>query len=240
MEKRFDYGFTLVEVMVSMTILGFIILMVYGVFRLGGAAWEKGDQIREKYQKNRSASQLISRQVKSAVPYKIKPQKAEGDYLAFEGTANSLRFVSALPLKTMQNEGLVYVFYEFQAGGIEGGRLILYEQRALNRNFIEERPKEELAVSLFEEMAEVKFAYYREENQDKNQMAGWVETWSAKEEKELPKAVQITMVSNKARDGRGEIPFSIFAPLPSNRFEELRPGAARVIAAPQPSPRPAP
>ena len=240
MEKRFDYGFTLVEVMVSMTILGFIILMIYGVFRLGGAAWEKGDVIREKYQKARSASQMISRQVKSAVPYKIKPQKAEGDYLAFEGTPNSLKFVSALPLKTVQNEGLVYVFYEFQTGGIEGGRLIHYEQRALNRNFMEERPKEELAVSLFEEMAEVKFAYYREENPEKNQMAGWVETWSAKEEKELPKAVQITMVSNKAREGRGEIPFSIFAPLPSNRFEEFRPGAARVIAAPQPSPRPNP
>jgi hypothetical protein len=105
---------------------------------------------------------------------------------------------------------------------------------------MEERPREELAVSIFEEMAEVKFAYYREENPDKNQSAGWVESWSAKEEKELPKAVQITMVSNKAREGKGEIPFSIFAPLPANRFEELRPGAARVIAAPQPSPRPMP
>jgi general secretion pathway protein J len=240
MKKRLGSGFTLVEVMVSMTILGFIILMVYGVFRLGGTAWEKGDRIRDKYQKSRSASQLIFRQVKSAVPYKIKPQKAEGDYLAFEGTPNSLRFVSALPLKTMQNDGLVYVFYEFQTGGIEGGRLILYEQRALNKNFMEERPREELAVPIFEEMAEVKFAYYREENPDKNQSAGWVESWSAKEEKELPKAVQITFVSNKSREGKGEIPFSIFAPLPANRFEGLTPGAGRVIAAPQPSPRPMP
>jgi general secretion pathway protein J len=240
MRNRVGFGFTLVEVMVSMTILGFIILMIYGVFRLGVAAWEKGDVIRDKYQTSRSASQMIFRQVKSAVPYKIKPQKAEGDYLAFEGTAYSLKFVSALPLKTVQNDGLVYVFYEFQTGGIGGGRLILYEQRALNRNFMEERPKEELAVPLFEEMAEVKFAYYRNENPDKNQSAGWVETWSAKEEKELPKAVQITLVSRKAIEGRGEIPISILATIPSNRFEELTPGAGRVIAAPRPSPRSTP
>jgi general secretion pathway protein J len=240
MRNRVGPGFTLVEVMVSMTILGFIVLMIYGVFRLGVGAWEKGEVIRDKYQTSRNASQMIFRQVKSAVPFKIKPQKAEGDYLAFEGTAHSLKFVSTLPLKTVQNEGLVYVAYEFQTGGVRGGRLILYEQRALNRNFMEENPREELAMSLLEEMAEVKFAYYREENPDKNQSAGWVETWNAKDEKELPKAVQITLVSMKAREGRGDSPVSILATLPCNRFEEFRPGAARVIAAPQPSPRPRP
>ena len=54
-----NQGFTLVEVIVTMTILGFLLLVVYGVFSLGHSAWERGDLIREKYQKSRILSQLI-------------------------------------------------------------------------------------------------------------------------------------------------------------------------------------
>ena len=100
-------GFTLIEVIVALTILGFIILMVSGTFRLGLSAWEKGDSIKEDYQKIRMISQLVSRQIKSAVPYKMKTEKAEGDYLAFEGKPHSLRFVSALAMKAKRPEGFV-------------------------------------------------------------------------------------------------------------------------------------
>src|SRR4030043_332544 len=106
-------GFTLVEVMVSLTVLGFILLMIFGAFRLGLSAWERGDSIKEEYQKVRIISQLISQQIKSFVPYKIKTKKAEGDYLAFNGKARSLRFVSALPIKAKQPGGVVY----FSIGG---------------------------------------------------------------------------------------------------------------------------
>ena len=82
-------GFTLIEVIVALTILGFIILMVSGTFRLGLSSWEKGDSIREDYQKIRMISQMVSRQIKSVVPYKFKTEKAEGDYLAFEGKPHS-------------------------------------------------------------------------------------------------------------------------------------------------------
>src|SRR4030042_1900566 len=101
-------GFTLVEVMVTLTVLGFVLLMILGAFRLGLSAWEKGESTKEEYQKVRIISQLISQQIKSIVPYKVKTQKAEGDYLAFEGKVRSLRFVSAFPIKGKQPEGFVY------------------------------------------------------------------------------------------------------------------------------------
>jgi prepilin-type N-terminal cleavage/methylation domain-containing protein len=69
-------GFTLIEVIVTLTILGFIVLMISGTFRLGLSSWEKGDSIKEDYQKIRMISQLVSRQMKSLVPYKIKTEKA--------------------------------------------------------------------------------------------------------------------------------------------------------------------
>ncbi len=145
------------EVMVTFTILGFILLMIFGTFRLGLSAWDKGEAITEEYQKVRAISQLLSRQMKSIVPYKVKTSKAEGDYLAFEGRPHSLKFVSALPLRARQAEGFVFSIYEFKEGGKGEGQLILYEQRVLNKDFMEENPKEELGASMLEGVSNVNF-----------------------------------------------------------------------------------
>ena len=220
-----NHGFTLLEVMISLAVLGLIVLMVFGVFRMGISAWERGDAIKDEYQKMRVASQLISRQIKSAVPYKIKSSKAEGDHLAFEGSAHSLKFVSALPWRANQAGGFVYVVYEFKEGGREGGKLILYEQRVLNKDFMAEEPKEESGVSLFEEISNVHFEYYRQEKPDQNKSAEWLDAWNAKEEKELPSALRMTLVTQKGKEEKEEkkeSPITILASFPSNRFEEVR------------------
>jgi general secretion pathway protein J len=222
-------GFTLIEVMVALTILGFILLMVFGAFRLGLSAWEKGESAKEEYQNVRIISQLISRQMKSIVPYKIKTQKAEGDYLAFEGKLHVLKFVSAIPIKARQSEGFVYVIYELKEGGREGSRLVLYEQRALNRDFLEEEPKQELGVALLEGISDVRFEYYREEDPEKNRTTEWVEEWNVKEEKELPKAIRMTITYKDGKGKKEEFPFVVMASLPAHRYEEVRTGPRRMV-----------
>ena len=242
--KDFEFfpnqGFTLVEVMVTLSILGFILLIIFGAFRLGLSAWERGEFIKEEYQKLRIASQMISRQFKSIVPYKIKSKKAEGDYLAFEGKAHTLKFVSSFSLKARQPEGFVLAVYEFREGGNEGGRLVLYEQRALNKDFMEEPPPEELAVSLFEGIAEVRFEYYQEADAEKNQAGGWVEEWNAREQKELPKALRMTLTPKKGQGKKEEAPFTILTPIPSYRYEavQLTPSKGGTPQAPQRPQRP--
>jgi general secretion pathway protein J len=230
-------GFTLIEVVVTLTVLGFILLIIFGTFRLGLSAWERGESTNEEYQKVRIISQLISQQIKSIVPYKIKTQKAEGDYLAFEGTARSLKFVSALPLKAKQPEGFVYAIYEFREEGGERGRLVLYEQRALNKDFFEEETKEELGVPLLEGVSNVRFEYYQDEDPAENRTGGWVEEWSAKEEKELPKAFRMTITQKNGKGKEEEFPITIMTSLPAYQFEEVRTGPIRRGMIPQRVPR---
>jgi general secretion pathway protein J len=209
---------------VTLTILGFILLIIFGAFRLGISAWEKGESSREEYQKVRAVSQLVSRQLKSIVPYKIKTEKAEGDYLAFEGSARSLKFVSALSMKAKQPEGFVYAIYEFKDGGNEGGRLVVYEQRVLIRkNFFEERPNEESGVPLIEGISDIRFEYYQEEDSLKNRKEGWVEEWNAKEEKELPRAVRMTVTYMSGQSEKEETPMTLLASVSANRFEDVKP-----------------
>lgn len=218
-------GFTLIEVIVTLTILGFIVLMVSGTFRLGLSSWEKGDAIREDYQKIRMTSQLVSRQLKSLVPYKIKTEKAEGNYLAFDGKAHSLRFVSALPIKAKRPEGFVYVVYQFKDDGEKKGHLLLYEQRALNKDFFEDELKEDSAVTLFGGISQVRFEYFREADGEKSRMEEWVEEWNAKEEKELPRAVRMTVTYWNERGKEEVSPMTVLASVPAYQYEEVRTGS---------------
>jgi prepilin-type N-terminal cleavage/methylation domain-containing protein len=235
MPHRSHHGFTLMEVMVTFTILGFILLMIFGTFRLGLSAWDRGEAIKEEYQKVRAVSQLISRQMKSMVPYKVKTSKADGDYLAFEGKPHSLKFVSALPLRARQAEGLVFSAYEFKEGGKEEGQLILYEQRVLNKDFMEEPPKEEFGASILEGITNVDFEYYRGEDPEKIREPGWVEEWNAKDEKELPRAVRMTLYQKEGQGEKSKPLVVVVASIPSYRYEEVRAGAARRTIPQRPS-----
>ncbi len=227
-------GFTLIEVMITLTILGFILLMIFGVFRMSLASWEKGEAIKDDYQKERIISQLISRQIKSLVPYKIKGQKPEGDFLAFEGTAQSLKFVSALPLAARQPEGLVYAVYAFEQKGEKTSVLMLYEQKLLNKNFMDEPLREERGVPLLEGITEVHFEYYREAAPEKGQESGWVEEWNPAEEKALPRALRLTITYPSGRASSESRPLTIQASLPAYLSEELAAvSPTRRIAPPQ-------
>ena len=215
-------GFTLLEVMVTMTILGLIVLTISAAFRAGLSAWERGESTRDSYQKLRTVSQLVCQQIKSSVPYKIKTQKAEGDYLGFEGDRRSLKLISALPIKARQPQGFVHAIYEFVEGGNEGGRLVYYEQRVLNKNFFEEKPDEESGVTLLEGISSVQFEYLKAEDAEKTRSEEWLEEWSAKEEKELPKSVRIKITLKEKENGKAEVPLTLLANIPATKFEEVK------------------
>jgi len=235
MTKRFERawhrprGFTLIEVMVTLTILGFILLIVFGSFHLGLSAWEKGESMKNDYQKIRILSELMSRQIKSIVPYKIKTQKAEGDYLGFEGKAQSLKFVSAFSMRAKKPEGFVYAIYQFRKEGSEGSRFVLYEQRVLNKDFFEGEPREELAVSLLEGVSDVRFEYYQKEDNLKNRTEGWVKEWSAKEEKELPGALKVIISYEQGGNEKMEIPLELLISMPAYQYENVIGGQFRPI-----------
>jgi general secretion pathway protein J len=235
LELSVSSGFTLIEVIVMLTILGFILLMVSGTFRLGLSAWEKGDSIKEDYQKIRMISQLVSRQMKSLVPYKIRTEKAEGNYLAFDGKAHSIRFVSALAIKAKRPEGFVYAVYQFKDEGDKVGRLVLYEQRALNRDFFEDELKEDSAMTLLGGISQVRFEYYRGTDEEKNRKEEWVEEWNAKEEKELPKAVRMTITYWNGKGKEEASPITVLATVSAYQFEEMR---GLVRRTPQVGPQP--
>jgi hypothetical protein len=204
--------------------------------RLGSAAWEKGEERAEKIQKKRVVFDLLSQQMKSSFPYRIKSQKAEADYLAFLGDATSLRFVSAFSLRARRQEGLVFVIYKVEEGTSSGKSLRVYERRVLNKTFLEETPDEEQFLTLADSLSDLKFEYFEDapaEGRDKDATGAWAESWDAKEKKALPSQVKMTVTWKEKREEL-EIPLPTLVSLPARIYDDR----GRSVAAPATKPRP--
>ena len=212
-------GFTLLELIVTFTILSFVVVMTLGALRLGSAAWEKGEERAEKIQKKRIVFDLLSQQMKSSFPYRVKSQKAEADYLVFVGDGSSLKFVSAFSLRARRQEGLVFVIYKVEEGASSGKVLKVYEKRMSNsKTLLEETPDEEQFLTLMDGLSDLKFEYF-EEAEDKDTTGTWGEAWDAKEKKALPGQVKMTATWKEKREEM-EVPLPTLVSLPARVYDD--------------------
>jgi len=225
-----NLGFTLLELIVTLTILGFVLVMVLGLLRLGSGSWERGEAKADHYQKQRIVFNLLSQQVKSSFPYKIKAQKAEGDYIAFLGERDSLRFVSTFSATAKRPEGLVFVIYRVEEGKDAGKILKVFEKRVLNKDFMEETPEEEQFLTLLENLSEFGFEYFQE-GEEEEEVGEWAESWDGKDKRELPR--QMRMVAKWGGTKReGEETLTTLVAIPTFRYDDRTAGRGRTISQP--------
>jgi general secretion pathway protein J len=220
-------GFTLLELIITFTILSLILVMIFGAMRLGSSSWERGEASTDRYQRMRIVFNLLSQQLKSAFPYKVKAQKAEADYIAYRGEGDSLRFVSVFSLQARRPEGLVYVIYRIEEKGSTGKTLKVFEKRVLNKDFMEESPDDDKFLVLLEDLSDFKFEYFQE-GENKDEAGEWVESWDGKDKKELPREVRMTVQWKEKKGKKEEIEMSLPAlvSIPAHRFDDRvrRPG----------------
>src|SRR5580765_4299038 len=84
---RPNSGFTLMELLVSMTIVGFLMLAILFGFRIGTNAWAKGETGMERIRTTQATFDLLNRQLGSMVGY-ISQQKMKDSIikvLIFQG-----------------------------------------------------------------------------------------------------------------------------------------------------------
>lgn len=214
-------GFTLVEVLVTLTILGFILLIIFGVMRLALSSWHKGEEIQETDQQIRIVEQFLFKQIKSAQPYKVKSSQAEGNYLFFEGTPQRLKFISTYSLRYKRSEGLVMVIYDLREQNGEG-TFFFSEKRVLNKDLAEEAYDPEAAWPLLKYLKEAYFEYYQEEDKVKGVNAEWVREWLGKERGQLPAALRLRFKYGKEIEKGKSIPVDLLVSLPAFRWEEIK------------------
>jgi len=85
-------GFTLLELVISLTIVSLVAVLVYATLNIGARAAQSGETRSIENQRVRAALSLISRHLKSAYPLTL--QGEEGAFVYFFGEPMELSFVS--------------------------------------------------------------------------------------------------------------------------------------------------
>jgi general secretion pathway protein J len=178
-------GLTLIELLVSITILSLVMVAIFATLRVGSRAWERGEKDVDRLQRTRVVSDLLFKEIKSIFPYKVTPSELDKhrEYYAFRGKSDGLIFVSTVSLWGHGGLSLVEVRVKSGEGLVarEGDALLL-------RDFGDDVLDDEEWVLLDPRVQEIEFKYY--ELKEKEEEGQWVESWNAKEEGKLPHAIQ--------------------------------------------------
>lgn len=130
-------GFTLIEVMLAITLVALIMGMAYGGFRASIRATTSGEALIEDTNRLRVTHQFVRRQLSQARPLIIEQdENDEAEQIRFEGERQRVRFVAPMPgylsyggpyVQQLSlergNDGLDLVFYFAMLNGYLPGDL---------------------------------------------------------------------------------------------------------------------
>ena len=184
-------GFTLLELLIALSIVGALLVIAFGGLRVALTAWARGEDRAEIHQHARGIAQVLSRAVGAAYPYKGALGEAPENRLLFKGSENRLELVTqAAPFPSDVPAAFTAVVIAMEDDA--QGRALVVRQRVLpNRE-----PFTRAEVVLRDPALQVLELRYLGEG------GTWAETWDADAEQKLPLAVRIRF--SIARNGKLE------------------------------------
>lgn len=194
-------GFTLLEVVLALTIFALMSAIIYGAFSLGHSAVEKSHGRFENNQRLRSFSDLLGSYIRSSHPYRMSPRDAT---VFFVGEAERLTFVSSFSL-AMGGRGMGKVSLWLEADGTGGGVLRLEEEIPVRLSSETEQGGVRHGVTLQERVSELRLAYLDPQADAEE----WEEHWDAQERKLLPRAVRLSYRTTEGKEIRWVFPVMV-------------------------------
>lgn len=179
-------GFTLLELVLAMAILAMVTTICYGAFFVASRSIIKGEVAVVTAQRLRVATDVLIRQVKSAVPYPARNADDEV-YPYFRGDQTGMTFVTAGG--RLAGGGLARVRY-YAAAGADAVDLVLEEDPYFGPDELGDDtadPAGVVASPLLTGFRAVRFQYLLDDGADLE----WRDFWDAYEEDTLPSAIRI-------------------------------------------------
>ncbi|MBU6281457.1 prepilin-type N-terminal cleavage/methylation domain-containing protein [bacterium] len=182
-EHRTESGFTLLELMISLSLLGVMLTMAYSVFTTALMAVPRGEDMAARSMRFRAATSILSKQVRSAVNY---PAHAENDdvFPYFWGDPASFSFITASP-QHRGGEGLGWVTYWTDGRSVSMGERLIFSADSVSGD----APDPTSQTVLLDGLSSARFEYLRLDGDESE----WRDGWDAFEEQGLPAAVRITL-----------------------------------------------
>jgi general secretion pathway protein J len=202
-------GFTLLELLISLSIVGLILVIVFGSLRIGARAWEKGEKDLEANQRQRIVLELVRRQIVSLSVREMKDEQLKRYFL--RGDSRSMEFISRVALLPTNRAGMVHVRYliEKDRDG-RGQRFLFYEKGIIlaEKGIDEKDLRKDQFVELVTGIRAMSFEYLKGGSGE--ELPQWEDEWDPEKEKGFPIAVKIIF-----REKRETDPVSVIARIQS-------------------------
>ncbi len=188
---RSSAGFTLLELLVALTVLGVLMVLMFGGLRFGARVWESGDASLRGLSEMQTAAGFIRREISQATP--VSAPREDGDTGAaaplFRGTPDALRLVGPPPSQLLPGglyETVIGIEDGVGAAGNSGRRLSVW-WRPLPRGVgnaaagqppatpIDADPRTRQVV-LLDGVADLRLSYFGQ-GEDVNELPQWHDRW---------------------------------------------------------------
>jgi len=190
MRSRNQRGFTLVELIIALAIVGALLVVAFGGLRVAIAAWSQGEDRAEAHAHLRGVAVTLSRALGATYPYRAPLDISPDAVLLFRGTEDRIEFTTQAP-PFPQPIPVAFTAVVLAMENDNGPALVVRERVLPNRE-----PFTGATVVLRDPtIQKIAFRYLTDGG-------SWQDTWDAEAENGLPRGVEVTL--SILRQGRVE------------------------------------
>ncbi len=201
-------GFTLLEMVVALSILALIAGSVAVTLRLAAGSMERGDEEARGTARLRAGIGILVRAIRSSDPAGI-PMDNGASAPYFTGARDGIRFLSAAPASAVSGRG--YRLLSFFGGEDAGGTgMALSESSPFRIDGAQGWEGTDSPRVIIRGAGEVSFSY--SPGPSKEGTWEWVESWEAAEKGGLPAAVRVEFTTPSEQ---GSLKTSFVVPVPA-------------------------
>jgi len=184
--RKRSYAFTLIEILVSVTIASLVAVAIYSIFANGINAWRRGSENKDYARKIRLISEKMATEIRNAFEFSM---------IAFEGEEDFFMFAALVP-GTQQSEDITSEYSQV-------GRIAYFYDKRKDalckevKTLPEAINEEEIGDGemLVEGVSGLEISYCYLDN-----LSGeykWKEDWNKEEQDTMPQALTIEISFNK-------------------------------------------
>ncbi|MCF6317762.1 MAG: prepilin-type N-terminal cleavage/methylation domain-containing protein [Proteobacteria bacterium] len=184
-------GFTLLEIIVVMTMLSLIMVMVYGAINTSRTMAAKGLTRIDASNEVRVVQQLIRRQISRILPMAFKEE--DDTFVIFAGDEQHIMYVSPMPGYLGKGGPHVQLIEIVNA---KGGKILQFSHWLLNDSLEEDSftDSDQEPVVLLENIKSAEFSFVKLD--EEGEMGDWENTWEESENTPLMVRLDVDMGRN--------------------------------------------
>ena len=184
MKRRGQQGFTLLELVLALSIVAAMLAIVFGGLRVGIRAWQRGEERTESQQHARSLNALLALSLGGTAAYLGPAPAGVQPEVLFQGAPDRLSFVTvSAPFPLPAPIAFTAVTLSIDEGDKPG--LAIREKALPNDD-----PFEDVAPIVVDpSFSAVRFRYLRDTE------GSWEESWDGAQERAVPRAVEVTLTT---------------------------------------------